>query len=275
MGQEAIKIAMREAGIGWNEVDYIIDCSTSKYRTIPCNAAHIQQAIGPAASSIPCVDIQSTCLGSIVAINTANALLANGVCRNVLIVASEAAMKAINWSDPESAGLIGDGAAALVLKREAMKRTLGFAHETYAEHLELCKIEGGGHCLDPTHYSSRPDDFRFSMDGPAVFRVALKRLPPMVNQLREEYESASEHANPLHVIPHQASPKAVKIIRRVLNIPKSNYHVAIEGMGNIAAASLPIMLDQTRKNGAVNSGDSVMMLGTSAGYSQAALIFEI
>ena len=277
MGQAAIESAMSEAGIEWKDVDYLIDCSTSKIRPIPCNAAHFQQAAGPPARSIPCVDVQSTCLGSILAINMVNAMFASGDYRNIVIVASEAALAGANWSEPESAGLLGDGAAALVLRHEPVDRQLAFAHETFAEHLELCRVDGGGHYLPAFEFEAeRHADFRFTMDGPAVFRVALKHLPPMVNRLRGEFRDASPGGkHDVHVIPHQASPKAVEIVRRLLAVTSDRYHVTVRETGNLAAASIPVMLDRVRRNGLIQAGEQVMLLGTSAGYSQAALIFQL
>ena len=277
MGKEAIDLAIDEANISWDEIDYIIDCSTSQFRPIPCNSVHFQQAIGGQAKSIPCVDIQSTCLGSILAINMANALLASNAYRNIVIVASERALAGINWTEPESAAIVGDGAGAIVLQRTESESKIGFAHESFAEFLELCRVDGGGHNLPVYDYTAdRENEFRFTMDGPTVFRVALRHLPPMYAKLKNEFESVIENGlDNCHIIPHQASPKAVELVRRAIDIPANRYHVAMQQTGNLAAASIPTMLDRVRKNGTVNVGDTVMLLGTSAGYSQAALIFEL
>ena len=277
MGRRAIELAMSEAQIGWEEVDYIVDCSTSKFRPIPCNAAHIQHAIGPPANSIPCVDVQSTCLGSIVAINTANSMFSTGAFRNIVIVASECAIAGVNWSEPESAGLVGDGAAAMVLQYHPKHGKIAFAHETYAEHLELCRVDGGGHYLPVFQFQpERQAEFRFTMDGPAVFRVALKHLPPMVKRIKKQFDDEVPGGlKNLHIIPHQASPKAVEVVRRVLNVPTENYHVAVKETGNLAAASIPTMFDRIRKSGELKENEPVMLLGTSAGYSQAAMIFQL
>ena len=277
MGRQAIELAMKNADIPWSEIDYIIDCSTSKYRPIPCNAVHVQQAIGEAARSIPCVDLQSTCLGSILAIHTANAMFGTGAFRNILIVASEAGLAGVNWSDPITAGLVGDGAAALVLQHRPVEHPLGFAHETFSQHLELCRVDGGGHYLPVFEYEpSRKADYCFTMDGPAVFKVAIQHLPPMVQRLREDFMKAIPGGpTDFHVVPHQASPKALRNARRLLGFPRDRFHIAIDQIGNLAAASIPMMVDQLRRNQMINSGELVMLLGTSAGYSQAGLLFQM
>lgn len=273
MGKSAIQAAMQNASVDWTEIDYLIDCSTSKYRPIPNNASHLQAAIGPVASGIPCIDLQSTCLGSIVGLNVANALFQAEGCRHILLVTSERTLAAVNWKERESAALLGDGAAAMVLAREATNATLHYRHQTHAEHLALCRIDGGSQHLPSFAYTpERDEEYRFTMDGPAVFRVARRLLPPMVREILLELNA--EDVAKLQVVPHQASPSAVEAVRRILELPEARYHVGVHEFGNIAAAGIPMMFDRLHRADKLRRGEPVMVLGTSAGYSQAAMIFE-
>lgn len=284
MGAEAIQTAMQQAGVTWSDVDLLIDCSTSRFRPIPCNAAHFLNLFGSQTRGIPCFDVQSTCLGFLVALNTANGLLASGQYRNILVVASENTLRGANWKQPESASLIGDGAAAVVLKPATVHRPMLMRHETYTEHLELCRVDGGAHYLTPMEYTpERRGDFLFDMNGPAVFRVALGRLPRMVRTLLTEWNSMDDQSHPftdythafgrkLHVIPHQASPKALEIVRDVLESDDEHFHSQARQVGNMAAASLPFMLDYCRRERTLPADEPVLLLGTSAGYAQAAMI---
>ncbi len=119
--------AIADANLGWNDIDLIIDCSTSQYRPIPCNAVHYQHAIGEVALGIPCFDIHSSCLGSLVAMNMLNGMFGLGTCRNVMLVAAETGLSGVNYQEPESACLIGDGAAALVLSRKQVMQLWALA----------------------------------------------------------------------------------------------------------------------------------------------------
>ncbi len=277
MGVDAMKNAIADACLGWNDIDLIIDCSTSQYRPIPCNAAHYQQELGEAARGIPCFDIHSSCLGSLVAMNMLNSMLGMGTCQHVMLVASESGLGGVNYQEPESACLIGDGAAALVLSRKPSYATLGFSLQTFAEHIDLCHVEGGGHKLPVFEYQPAHESlYRFTMDGPAVFRVALKRLRPMVKKLTELWQQTSGvSSQQLHFIPHQASPRALATVQRMFAVDETRFHNASRSVGNMVAASLPFMIDRVRRSGAVPSGTDALALGTSAGYSQAAFIFRM
>lgn len=286
MGTKAIERALAEAQIGWHQVDLLLDCSACRFRPIPCNAAHYSQIFAeqiakhnPMVSShqgphhVPCFDVQSTCLGFAVALNVANSLMASGGFKQVVIVASEAGMAGLNWQQPESAALIGDGAAAVVLRYDdSVQHPMVFGHETMGQYLEHCRIDGGGHYLPP--YDFNPQDrapYCFDMNGPAVFRTALKYLPELVERVCQAWGGN----RPLQVLPHQASPKALELIRQKLGYPESQFHRVVGQVGNLIAASMPFVLDHCRKSGSIQSGDSILLLGTSAGYSQAVAIWEL
>ncbi len=277
MGREAISSALKESELSWRDIDLIIDCSTTRFRPIPCNAAHVQHAFGAEALGIPCFDVQSTCLGFIVALQVANGLFASSHYQHILIVAMEGPLRGVDWRQPESAALLGDGAAAVILRKQKRDVPLLFAMKTFSDHLEDCKIDGGGHYLCPYDYRDElKERFSFRMRGVSVFRTALERLPPMVNTLLALWRQSSSHAQiPIHFIPHQASLQGLEVIRRVLDIPEDNFHVVIGDVGNMAAASIPWVLDWVRSTSVVGAGDNVMLLGTSAGYSQAAMMITL
>lgn len=273
MAHEAVRQALASANCAWSDIDLILDGSTSRHQPIPCNAAVLQQAFGPEAAGIPCFDVQSTCLGFVVALVVANGLLATETFRRIVIVCAEGTLLGVDWSNPESATLMGDGAAAVVVERTPPRDTLHYRHATFAEHLAECQVAAGGHTRPVFGY--RPEDesqFRFQMNGPQLFRTAAKRLPPLVTQLLGE---SKVPVADLHVIPHQASPRAVESVRRLLGFSRERFPNRVAETGNLAAASIPFLLHQLRSEGAIRTGTPLMLLGTSAGYSQAGLIFEL
>jgi 3-oxoacyl-[acyl-carrier-protein] synthase-3 len=273
MAEQAIESALYDAAVAWPELDLFIDASTCRHQPIPCNAACVLQRFGAQAQGIPAMDVQSTCLGFPIAVHVANALFATGAYRHILIVCSEAALLGVDWREPESACLMGDGAAAAVLRRREPMPTYAFAHETYAEHADVCRIRGGGHVLPPTAYSPQTDaEFRFHMDGPLLMRLAGKYLPPLLDRLLRQAEVGRDV---LQVIPHQAAPRALALMRRMLGFHPECYHNRVAQFGNLIAAGIPTVLHLCRHERLLAPGDRVLLLGTSAGYSQAGLVFQV
>jgi 3-oxoacyl-[acyl-carrier-protein] synthase-3 len=271
MARQAIINALDDASLGWREIDLLIDCSTSRHQPIPCNAAIVKSCFYPEADRIPCMDVHGTCLGFMLGLNVANALLSTGNYQRILLVASEAPLAAANWTEPESSTLLGNGSAAIVLGRRAAQPTYFFQHETYSEHVQECQVRGGGHLLPAFEYTpDRDAEFRFQMEGPRLFRTALRRLPPLVEQLLKDAQLSRDE---LLFVPHQASPHAVEAVRRRLRISPEHFINRAASMGNLASASIPVLLDQLRHENRLPAGQQVFLLGTSAGYSQAGMLF--
>ena len=60
-----------------------------------------------------------------------------------------------------------------------------------------------------------------------------------------------------------------------LEILRDNHNADVFQNSRAKEASIPMMVDQLRRNQMINSGELVMLLGTSAGYSQAGLLFQM
>jgi 3-oxoacyl-[acyl-carrier-protein] synthase-3 len=273
MAIAASHAAVASANLRLSDLDLIIDASTCRHQPIPCNAALLSKALGTDVKGTPAFDIQSTCLGFIVALQVANGLFATGSYEHVLIVCSESLLAGVNYSEPESSALMGDGAGAVVLSRAAPRDAFAYSHETHAEHSAICEVRGGSHNLPPFEYDpSKESLYRFHMDGPELFRVARKLLPPMVERM---LEATKLHRDELQFIPHQASPRGVEAIRRSLGVGTDSFHNRTSEIGNLASASIPVMLDWFRRRPGRSQPVLAMLLGTSAGYSQAAMILEV
>lgn len=272
MAGNAARSALANAQLPVEAIDLIIDCSTSLYQPIPCNAAIYQAQLGKAASGIPCVDIHGTCLGFVLALNMVNGLMATGAYQRILLLVSEGALSGVNWQEPESAALMSDGAAAVIVERQQPTDGFLFEHQTFSEFAHACEVRSGGHRCGPFEYKPEAEaDYRFHMNGPLLFRIAKQRLPPMVERL---FDAASVPRDSIHIVPHQASPLAVESIRRLIRHPAARYYNRCAQLGNMVAASIPVVLHQVLSESRIQRGEVMMLLGTSAGYSQAACILR-
>ena len=60
---------------------------------------------------------------------------------------------------------------------------------------------------------------------------------------------------------------------RRLGLPEERFHVSIAEHGNMVAAGIPYVLDGVRRR--LGPGVPILALGTAAGYTQAAALFEL
>ncbi len=271
MALRVVGDALESARCGIRDVDLIVDASLCVQQPIPCNAALIQEALGAEAAGIPCMDVHASCLGFFAALQTVNGLFASGAAKRVLVVCAETPLRGVNWNEPESACLMGDAAVAVVLEAAPPVDGFSLRMETFAEGAHLCEVAGGGHKLPAFDY--REDlyaQYRFHMEGKALHKLASRHLPPLVERVLAE---AGCSLDELEVVPHQASGPSLELVARRLGIARERLHATLAEHGNLVAASIPYVLHGLREK--KTEGARVMLLGTAAGYTQAAGVFTL
>lgn len=267
MGAAALSEALSRSAWGATaRPDLLLSASGTPQQPIPCTAALIAAEMG--WKGTPCFDVNATCLSFIAALQVAGGLLAAGTHQSIAIVSAEIASKGLNWKQPEAAGLMGDGAAAVLVERDdasgsVLLRTL---METWPEGAGLTEIRGGGTKLPATSYcEAAKGDFLFHMDGPSVFRLAAEKMEPFVKRL---VGASSSRWNAVDwVVPHQASLPAVRHLRKRLGIPVAKVVETVQRQGNVIAASMPLALHEAVSGGRIQRDQTVLLLGTSAGFS--------
>ncbi len=271
LAREVCFAALMDAKQTLADIDLIVDASLCVQQPIPCNAALIQKTLGAEARGIPCLDVHASCLGFVTALNVVNGLFATGAAKRALLVCAETPLVGVNWDEPESACLMGDGAAAYILEAASRDNPCSFRLETYAEGSRLCEVRGGGHRLPPMVYQeAHRRAYQFHMDGKAVHKLASQLFPPLLAKVLAE---TGGRLDQLDIVPHQASGPALEFMRRRLALPEDRFHVSIAEHGNMVAASIPYVLDAVRRR--LPTGSPVLLLGTAAGYTQAAALFQI
>ncbi|WP_072330880.1 MULTISPECIES: beta-ketoacyl-ACP synthase III [unclassified Paenibacillus] len=275
MGARAAEAALASAGLAFSDIDCLLCASGTMEQPIPCTAALIQQAMGQGDSGVPALDINTTCLSFVAALDMVSYMVAAGRYRRVLIVSAEIASKGLNWQQKESAALFGDGAAAAVIERTAAGEPSCILHaamETYGAGSGLSEIRGGGSGLPASLYAPEASaDFSFDMNGSGIFRMASQLLPSFLDRLLAA--SGLRIGDFKLVIPHQGSAMAMRLLGRRLNISKEQMMYITPDHGNTIAASIPMGLHEAVKQGRLERGDRVLLLGTSAGLSLGGLAF--
>jgi len=271
MGREVVFAALRSANMSLREIDLIIDASLSLQQPIPCNAALLKAALGPELGGIPAIDVHASCLGFLAALQVVNGLFAVGAARRILVSCVETPLRGVNWAEPESACLMGDGAAAFIFEAAPPRAGAAFRLQTFSEGVHHCEVKGGGHRQPPFDYTEgRRSDYLFHMEGGAVHKLASQRLPPMVAEVLVAADCALHE---LEIVPHQASGPAIEFMARRLGINRNRLHASLAHHGNLVAAGIPYVLHQVRAT--KPPGTRVMIVGTAAGYTQGAAIFTL
>ncbi|WP_296166429.1 3-oxoacyl-[acyl-carrier-protein] synthase III C-terminal domain-containing protein [uncultured Brevundimonas sp.] len=276
MGTEAARSALADAGWGEGEFDVLIGACAVMEQPIPGTSILIQQALGLGKSGIWAFDVNQTCLSFVTALDIAAMGFATGRFRRALIVASDIASAGLDWDTPASAAIFGDGAAAICVEATddpSGPALLARAFETYGEGKDLATLKSGGTRIRIDHgLEALSDGAKFHMDAFGIFKAAARSLPRLIDQVLGEARLTRETVD--LVICHQASAPGVEHVRRLMGGDPARVVDIFATHGNQIAASMPTALVEARVRGLIQPGGTVLMLGTAAGISAAAMVLR-
>ena len=267
--------AARSALEGEKEPDLLLFAAATPRQLIPDTSAFVLRELG--YSGVPGWTVHGTCLSFLAALQTAAALVAVGQKSRVLIVSAEIASAGRDLEDPESAALLGDGAAAaLVVPAEPMEGVpesgiVSSRYRTFPDGAELTEYRGAGTRKAPNDPATTREDNLFHMNGPRVYRMARARVAELVVDLLADASLSTSEVD--LVVPHQASGPAVASLTR-LGFPEERVVNVVGRWGNCIAASLPMALASATADGRLRRGQTVLLIGTGAGLSVAGAILR-
>ena len=274
MAVEAGQAALDKAGLKINDIDCIVSASAVGIQPIPCTAALIHEQLAK-STSIPALDINTTCTSFITAVDIMSYLVDANRYQNVLIISSEVGSLGLNEKQRESYELFSDGAAAIVLSRtsDSTQGVIAAMQRTWSEGAHSTEIRGGLTGLQARHITEHnKDDFLFDMDGRAILRIAATKLPEMFGDFRTQFGFNIADADV--IIPHQAS-RALDMIMKRVGASEGSYINWVREYGNMVSASVPFILCKLLDDGSLQKGAKVLLCGTAAGLTANIVVMEI
>jgi len=246
--------------------DLILNASLTPVQLIPDSSVFVQQALG--LSGIPSFSVHATCLSFLVGLHTAVHFVAAGTWKRVLLVSAEKGTGFRAFDEPESAALIGDGAAAAVIE-PGSGRWIDFAFETWPEGAAWAELPGAGTRLPPERATLA--DYRFRMEGTRIYRLGRSKMTEMLFGILQRNDLTLADID--LVVPHQMSGPGLQAFRRV-GVSDEQLVDIVGSYGNCVAASLPMALATAERDGRLRRGARVLFLGLGAGLSLAAGLMQ-
>ena len=269
----ACEKALKNANITINDIDCIVSASAVGIQPIPCTAALIHEKIAK-GTSIPALDINTTCTSFITALDTMSYLVEAGRYERVLIVSCDVASIALNPKQKESFQLFSDGAAAFVIeKTEKEIGVIDAIQKTWSEGAHSTEIRGGLSNFHPKNYSEMTkEEYMFDMNGKTVLSLSISKIPELMkNFLKNNGMKVSDIDM---TVPHQASV-AMPLVMQKLGIEKDKFLDEVNEFGNMVSASVPITLVHGLENGRIKSGNTILLIGTAAGLTTNMMLIKL
>lgn len=263
LAADAARRAIQNAGLAVADIDFII-CSTVYNRFMtPAMSCVLQGLIGAAC---PCLDVNGACAGFVYALEMADAYLARGRYRNILIVCAEEPTRMADWTNRATCVLFGDAAAAAVVSGGG--NDMLFRMHTASNAEVLHGYNTAGNC--PYDKSGRSYE-AMSMNGQEVYKFAVSSA---TEDIRALCETAGLDVNEIdHFVLHQANLRILEAVRTRLRQPVEKFPHNLEHYGNTSSASVPLLLDELNRAGKLIRGEKIAMSAFGAGLTTGACLF--
>lgn len=267
MAVQAAKGALESSGLRPEDIDVILVATVSGDYVTPSTACMVQKELH--AINAVSFDINAACAGFLFGLNTVDAYFRCGVYRTALIIGVEALSKIVDWSDRSTCVLFGDGAGAVVARAEesGMLACLQGSDGTHADVLR-CMARS---CNTPYVSTSKELDYVY-MNGQEVFKFAVRKVPECLELLLSETGLTPEDVD--HYLLHQANYRIITSIAKKLQLPMEKFPCNVDRCGNTSAASIPILMDELNRQGALKEGDLLFLSGFGAGLTWGAALLK-
>ena len=261
---KAAQSALSSAGITSADLDLIILATSTPDHLggFPSTACVVQDKLG-AHTACAAFDVQAVCAGFTYALATADAFIRAGSYKKVLVIGAETFSRILDFQDRGTCVLFGDGAGAVVLEASNQAGILSTAlHADGSQRDILCVPGRSGN--GQVHGSPF-----MTMDGQAVFKLAVKVLEQVAHEVLEKANLKAEQIDWL--VPHQANIRIMEGTAKKMGMSMDKVIVTVHEHGNTSAASIPLALDAGVRSGQIQRGQHLLLEGVGGGFAWGAV----
>jgi 3-oxoacyl-[acyl-carrier-protein] synthase III len=253
----AARRALERAGVAAQDVDLIVVATTTSDELMPGTAPLVAHALG--ATRAGAFDVGSACTGFLSALAVGASAIEAGRARCVVVIGADFMSRITDPEDRSTAAVFADGAGAVVL-------------QDTSGHGRISPIVLGADGAGADHIIAHRSDGVIRMRGHETFREAVARLTlATVQAVRAAGLTLSDID--LFVY-HQANGRILSAVGERLGLPAGRVVDCIGEYGNTSAATLPLALEYSERQGLLNEDDRVLLGAFGAGFTWGATVIE-
>jgi len=243
--------ALAAAGLAPGDIDLVLVATSTAVDRSPNMAARVAARLNipsPAA-----MDVNVVCAGFTHALATADHAVRAGASMRALVIGADKMSDVTDWSDRTTCVLVGDGAGAAVVEAADEPGIGPVLWGSVPEMGHAVRIEG--------------TPARFAQEGQSVYRWATTQLPPIARKACERAGLAPEEL--AGVVLHQANLRIIEPLAEKIGAVNAVVARDVAESGNTSAASIPLAFSKLVEQGAISTGDPVLLFGFGGNLSYA------
>jgi len=290
IGSIAAKLAIEDAGVNLNSIDYIIVAhnygdtikGTIQMDAVPSIAARIKHKLQIENNSCVAYDLLFGCPGWLQGLIHAKAYIMAGMAKRCLVISAETLSRVIDKNDRDSM-IYADGAGACIVESVESNVKEGILSNISASHT---KNEIDYLYFGKSNNPNITSDTRYlKMDGRKIYEFALTNVPTAMKTCLDESGYSIHDVKKIFI--HQANEKMDnEIIKRFYklykeqNIPENITPMNIHKFGNSSVSTIPTLFDFVRKGKykgvhELNKGDIILFSSVGAGMNLNAITYKV
>jgi len=279
LGENAVRLALDEAGLEPSDLDCIILATLSAEADFPGTSYFLHERLG--LEDTPCFDLRAQCSGFLFSLSVADSFIRSGQFDRVLVVGCEVHSTGIDHSTAgrDVTVLFGDGSGAVILEANEDEGDPSGVIEcrmhSEGKYAKKLWLEVPSTAIPGRLTHEMIDEGRIwpKMEGRFVFKHAVTRMPQV---LLETLSAASLKLEDIDwFLFHQANLRINEFVAKSLELAPEKCPSNIQKFGNCSAASIPMLLDELRKEGRAKPGQLVTMTGFGSGFTWGSAVVRL
>ncbi len=268
---EAARAILAKAGRHPSTLDLIICAVNPSVAVAPDVGSMVQEKIG---AHCPAFEINMSCSGWLCALDIARRYIASG-SRAILVMAASAIGSKLPIKSLMHRAIFGDGAGGALLESDPPEGGEILACELWT------RGEYGSDIYAPLPWTVTPlnasesyeDYFRMNPDKNTFFKVMDYHMIPFINRTLSRANVSLEDIDIafLHYPTKFLFDHSVKLLK----FPQRKVIHNFDRYGNLVCAEMPVLLDESLRDGKVKKGDLVLMFTYGAGFTGGCAVIKL
>lgn len=269
----AAQRALQDAGKRPEDIDLLIACTVTPDHFTPTLSCQLQGELK--ASHAFAFDLAAACSGFVYATDVADSYLRSGKAKCVLVVCAEVLSRLLDFTDRSVCCIFGDGAGAAVYEwsdtEEGILETFQGADGSKGDAL-LSRALPVENPFAASRVSADFDRF-LQMNGKAVYRFTAHAVPAAIDGVLEKAGVDASQVD--WIVPHQANMRIIDMVTRRYGLDPEKVYINLPQTGNTSSASIPLCLDEMRRDGLLKKGQLAIFVGFGGGLTYGAVLIRI
>ena len=237
------------------KIDCVIVVTQTAKKKLPSVSCMIQDQLN-LRKNIVAVDLGLGCSGFVYGLSLINSLLNSNTVKTVLFVCSDTYSKFLNDQNRTCKTVFSDAASSCIVQKINSKKNVKFSFLT----------DGSGAA------DLMENDNNIEMKGSNIFHFTTKNIPSLFHDILKKNNLNKKDID--QFVFHQASKLVIDKLTKILELDKKKVFKNYDKIGNTVSSSIPIALENLKKNNMIKKNQKIMLVGFGVGLSAAASIIS-